>query len=307
MNTLPPILTITGSDSTGGAGIQADIKTMQHLGAEALSVVTSVTMQNSLGIQEFFDLPADVVERQIDAVADDAMPQVVKIGMLRTSETLAVVVDWLQRYTPRWVLFSPVVFSSRDEQLMDDQLIDSVCRQLLPLCSLVVVRRRDAVCFPAEHIVVEEGGHGRCNEWCSAIAVYLNQGLSLDAAIKKAHRALPPTIPNENTLSPRCLSLYHAFMEMQAESCKNCFNVNHYASKLHVGSRYLSQITRKVAGQTPKAIIDATLLARIRQLLSDTTMTVQEIAYELGFSSQAHLTAFFKKAMGMSPTEFRRN
>ncbi|MBQ9641163.1 MAG: bifunctional hydroxymethylpyrimidine kinase/phosphomethylpyrimidine kinase [Bacteroidaceae bacterium] len=307
MNPFSPILSITGSDSTGGAGIQADIKTMQRLGAEALTVVTSVTMQNTLGIQEFFDLPADVVGRQIDAVADDAGPQVVKIGMLHSLETLAVVVQWLRRYAPRWVLFSPVVFSSREEQLMDDELIAAVCSQLLPLCSLVVVRQRDAARFPAEHIVVEEGGHGRCNEWCSAIAVYLNQGLSLDDAVKKAHRTLPPVMADSNDFSPRWLSLYHEFMEMQESRCKNSYDVNYYASQLHVGSRYLSQITRKVAGQSPKAIIDATLLARIQQLLRGSSMTVQEIAYALGFSSQAHLTAFFKKAVGMSPTAFRRN
>ena len=68
MNT---ILTITGSDSAGGAGIQADIKTITALGGKALSVVTTLTMQNTLGIQDFYDIPAEIVERQIDAVAEE--------------------------------------------------------------------------------------------------------------------------------------------------------------------------------------------------------------------------------------------
>ena len=87
MNT---ILTITGSDSAGGAGIQADIKTITALGGKSLSVVTTLTMQNTLGIQDFYDIPAEIVERQIDAVAEDITPFVFKIGLIRNIYTLEV-------------------------------------------------------------------------------------------------------------------------------------------------------------------------------------------------------------------------
>ena len=79
-------MTITGSDSTSESGIQADIKTISELGGYAVTAITSVTVQTTLGIQEFFDLPAKIVEAQIEAVMNDVQPDVVKIGMIRTEE-----------------------------------------------------------------------------------------------------------------------------------------------------------------------------------------------------------------------------
>lgn len=87
------ILTITGSDSTGESGIQADINTMTSLGVKAVSVVTSVTIQNTIGIQDFYDLPSDVVSGQLDAIINDVEPEVVKIGMIREAEQLKVIVS----------------------------------------------------------------------------------------------------------------------------------------------------------------------------------------------------------------------
>ena len=92
------ILTITGSDGTGGSGIQADIKTITALGGYAVSAITTITTQNTLGIQDFFDLPSTTVGEQIDAIMNDMQPTIVKVGMLRTTDTVAVVVDALSRY-----------------------------------------------------------------------------------------------------------------------------------------------------------------------------------------------------------------
>ena len=297
------ILTITGSDSTGGAGIQADIKTITSLGGNALSVVTTLTMQNTLGIQEFYDIPAEVIERQIDAVADDIVPRVMKIGMIRNVYTLAAITRCIKRYAPQWVLFSPVVFSSHEEQLMDDELIDKIQQDLIPLCSAIVVRKRDASHFDASHIIEADDNHGRCNELCSTIAVYLCQEMTIEEAEKKARFIMPPDVNTE--LSGRCLTLYRDFVAMQEAECKNSHDVNYYANVLNVSSRYLSQVTRKVSNQSPKTIIDNTLLNRIKELLH-TDKTIQEIAYTLEFSSQAHLTNFFKKLTGTTPTCFRR-
>lgn len=297
------ILTITGSDSTGGAGIQADIKTISGLGGNALSVVTTLTMQNTLGIQEFYDIPAEVIERQIDAVADDIVPCVVKIGMIRNVYTLSAITRCIKRYAPQWVLFSPVVSSSREEQLLDDELIHKIQHELIPLCSAIVVRKRDAAHFSASHVIEADDNHGRCNELCSTIAVYLSQGMTLDEAEKKARFILPPEVNTE--LTGRCLSLYRDFVAMQDTECKNSHDVIYYANALNVSARYLSQVTRKVANQSPKAIIDNTLLTRIKEQLR-TDKTIQEIAYALEFSSQAHLTNFFKKLTGTTPTNFRK-
>ena len=128
------ILTITGSDSTGGSGVQADIRAITELGGRVVSVITSLTIQNTLGIQEFFDIPASTVANQIEAIANDTQPDIVKIGMVRRLDTLSVIVNFLQRYKPAYVLYDPVVFSSNGDLLMESHLIGMIRRQLLPLC-----------------------------------------------------------------------------------------------------------------------------------------------------------------------------
>ena len=105
------ILTITGSDSTGGSGVQADIRTIAALGGYAVSAVTSVTVQNTLGIQAFYDLPAEIVRGQIEAIINDMEPDTVKVGMIRTTETLAVVVDALLKYRPHHIYLRPYCHS----------------------------------------------------------------------------------------------------------------------------------------------------------------------------------------------------
>lgn len=297
------ILTITGSDSTGGAGIQADIKTITSLGGKALSVVTTLTMQNTLGIQDFYDIPAEIVERQIDAVAEDITPYVFKVGLVRNIYTLEAIVRCISRYKPRWVLFSPVVYSSRDEVLINDELIDRIQKTLIPLCDALVVRERDHGRFDAERVIVADDSHGRCNELCSAIATLLCQDMSLDDAEKKANYMMPTEVNPE--MSGRCIALYNSFVKMQEDECMNSHDVNYYASRLNVSPRYLSQVTRRVASQSPKSIIDTTLLNKIRDLLK-TDKTIQEIAYQLEFSSQAHLSNFFKRFTGTSPSEYRK-
>lgn len=305
---MKPILTITGSDSTGGAGIQADIRTISGLGAEAMSVVTSITLQNSLGIQEFYDIPAPVVERQIDAVVDDAHPNVVKIGMVRDAASLHAIVHSLMRHKPRWVLFSPVVSSIREERLMDDELISLTQRELVPLCSLLVVRKRDAHHFSAPHMIQAADNHGRCNELCSAIAVYLNQDASLDDAVRKAGLLLPQHEAAHDEVPLRIINLYREFSAMQENLCSHNHDVNFYADRLGVSPRYLSQVTRRMANQTPKAIIESTLLSHIKDLLErSTALSMQDIAEKLGFSSQSHLSTLFKRLTGTTPTEYRNN
>lgn len=301
-----PILTITGSDSTGGAGIQADIRTMASLGAEAMSVVTSLTLQNSLGIQEFYDIPAPIIERQIDAVVDDAHPQVVKIGMIRNAASLYAIVHSLRRHRPKWILFSPVVRSMHEECLMDEALVQLVQQELMPLCSLLVVRKRDAQSFSAERMIEVDNNHGRCNEVCSAIAVFLNQDASLEEAIRKAELLMPS---HEAGGEPqgRTVKLYREFLSMQEKLCSHSHDVNFYAGQLGVSPRYLLQVTRRMADKTPKAIIESTLLFRIKDLLGQKPdITFQEIADQLDFSSQSHLSNLFKRLTGVTLSEYRR-
>ena len=97
------ILTITGSDSTGGSGVQADIKTITMLGAYAATAITSVTAQDTEGIRQLYDIPAEVLDMQIRAVLNDLKPNAVKIGMLRNVEQVFTVERLLHEYNPEFV------------------------------------------------------------------------------------------------------------------------------------------------------------------------------------------------------------
>lgn len=134
------ILTITGSDPTGESGIQADIRFIAELGYTAVSAITTITLQNTLGIREFHDLPASVVGGQIDALVNDMQPRAVKIGMMRRVETIETVVEALRRYRPDFVIYDPVLFSSQGERLMGDEALSLIRKKLFPLCSVIIVR-----------------------------------------------------------------------------------------------------------------------------------------------------------------------
>ena len=140
MGIINTILTITGSDGTGESGIQADIRTIHALGGHAVSVITSVTMQNTLGIEQFYDLPADIVQGQLDILMDDVKPQVIKIGMLRTVKTVEAVCRSIRRHRIPQVVYDPVIRSTRGEMLMSNEVAEAVKEQLLPLCTIVTLR-----------------------------------------------------------------------------------------------------------------------------------------------------------------------
>ena len=146
------ILSITGSDGTGGSGIQADIKTISVLGGHPVSAITSVTMQNTLGIQAVYDLPAETVRGQIEAIINDVQLDTVHIGLVRNAETLAVVVETLQKYRPKFVVYDPVVTASNGDKLLSDDVVALIRRRLLPLCSVVVLRKRDETKFAAREM-----------------------------------------------------------------------------------------------------------------------------------------------------------
>ena len=290
---MKPILTITGSDSTGGSGVQADIKTMSELGGYAMSAITSITVQTTLGIQQFYDVPATIVAGQIDAVMNDFQPEVVKIGLIRREDTLEVVVKALQKYRPRHVILDTVVLSSRGDTLISREMQDAIRCQLIPLCTLVI-KKDDGMM------------HGLSNRYASAVAVFLNQGSSPDEAETKAKAYINTQVVRTSDLQGRSSELYNELLDTIVEHHREASDVRFYADLLNVSSRYLAQVTRRISGKSPKAIIDDYLIHEIELQLKSTDNTVQEIAYRFGFSSQAHFTKFFKKLKGISPTEFRK-
>ena len=102
-------LTIAGSDSCGGAGVQADIKTMSALGVYAASAITSVTVQNTLGVQAIQAIQPEIVAGQIRAVMDDIKPTAIKVGMVNDQATILAIADTLQQYSPQKLVVDPVM------------------------------------------------------------------------------------------------------------------------------------------------------------------------------------------------------
>lgn len=320
MKVFYPILTITGSDSTGGSGVQADIKTISELGGYAVSAITSITVQNTLGIQEFFDVPAEIVSGQIEAIMNDIQPTIVKVGMIRRVETLGVVIDALTKYRPDYIIYTPAIWSSNGDALMTEDVVSQIKYRLLPLCSVVVARKKenDIILQDTKLLrMAEDNGmkvflldnansHGLTNRFSSALAVYLNQGNKMDEALAKAQDFINVELTRESNLQGRSSELYNQFISQVNNFCRTYSDVHFYADQLNVSSRYLAQVTRRISGKTPKAIIDEYIVKEIERELSTTTHTVQEIANTFGFSSQAHLTKFFKKMQGLTPSEYRK-
>ena len=314
------ILTITGSDSTGGSGVQADIKTISELGGYAVSAITSITVQNTLGIQEFFDIPAEIVSGQIEAIMNDMQPTIVKVGMIRRVETLDVVIDALTKYRPDYIIYAPAIWSSNGDALMTEDVVSQIKYRLLPMCSVVVARKKESDIMLQDSKLLrlaEDKGlqvykldnansHGLTNRFSSALAVYLNRGKKLDDALAMAQDFINVELMRKGNLQGRSSELYNQFISQVVNFCRTYSDVHFYADQLNVSSRYLAQFTRRISGKTPKAIIDEYIVKEIERELTTTTHTVQEIANNFGFSSQAHLTKFFKKMKGSTPSVYRK-
>ncbi|KOT65882.1 MULTISPECIES: bifunctional hydroxymethylpyrimidine kinase/phosphomethylpyrimidine kinase [Streptomyces] len=135
MPTPPRVLTVAGSDSGGGAGIQADLKTMLALGTHGMSVLTAVTAQNSLGVQGAWELPAEAVRAQFRSVVDDIGVQAVKTGMLSSPELVETVADLLAGLSAP-VVVDPVGVSKHGDALLAASALDAVRTKLLPTATL---------------------------------------------------------------------------------------------------------------------------------------------------------------------------
>lgn len=130
-------LTIAGSDSGGGAGIQADLKTFHAFGVFGTSAITAVTVQNTLGVQGVHAIPADTVRAQIHAVATDLSPLACKTGMLATAELVRVVADAIREHAlPNFVL-DPVMVSTSGDRLLAEGAQDAIMMDLMPLCTVI--------------------------------------------------------------------------------------------------------------------------------------------------------------------------
>ncbi len=130
-------LTIAGSDSGGGAGIQADIKTMSALGVFGMSVITAVTAQNTKEVRSVQNIDLDIIRDQIETVFDDIQVDAVKIGMLANAETVNVVTESLKKYNPIHVVVDPVMISKGGHYLLQESAVKALVQELLPLATLI--------------------------------------------------------------------------------------------------------------------------------------------------------------------------
>jgi len=131
------VLTIAGSDSGGGAGIQADLKTIAANGCYGMSVITALTAQNTLGVTGIHAVPVEFVAAQLEAVLSDIGADAVKIGMLFSPELIRTVADGLKQFAPPAIVLDPVMVAQSGDKLLQDEAIDALRNHLIPLAHLI--------------------------------------------------------------------------------------------------------------------------------------------------------------------------
>ncbi|MCQ2217311.1 MAG: bifunctional hydroxymethylpyrimidine kinase/phosphomethylpyrimidine kinase [Paludibacteraceae bacterium] len=385
MKDLIPILSVTGSDGTGGSGIQADIKTCAVLGGYALSVVTAVTVQDTRGILSTHPMPSEVIDSQLESITRDMPPCAVKVGMLCDVESVEVVSKHVRKL--RNVVLDTAFVSSRGESIASRDVVDSVRRKVMPYCEIVIMKLSEvelllngkiANCedlLSSAQLLLERGGlkalvvqgalnkdgvysdlffasddsqpqgyfyqyfvlpdftncntHGLAGTLSACIANYLAQKNPLPEAVKQSYRYLQTltvysvssplghqsslighTPTNSSKLptkhfTPRQQEIYNAFMQLLTNHYDKQHDVQFYADRLNISIRYLSQVTMSICGKPSKQLVMEALIDNASKLLTTTTYSIQEIAFRLGFSSQAQFTRVFKQMKGVAPSDFR--
>ena len=296
MKGLHTILTITGSDGTGGSGVQADIRCINALGGTATSAITSITVQNTLGIQQFYDLPTATVREQIEAILNDLQPQVIKIGLLRRIEVVEVVAELMRKYRPKHIVYAPIRHSTHGDQLVNPQVFDTIQQQLIPLCTVVLE--------PSD-LPPGVRKHGHANLLSAALAYYLSCGEQVDEAMLHARTYLSQLPTGYTEDNSRSGELFNLFLDVLNKYYYRYSDVAFYAEQLGVSARDLGQVTRSIAQRSPKAMIDERITEEVTRLLTTTNKPLKEIALMFGFSSQAHLSRFIKKQKGQAPSTLR--
>ena len=150
------VLTIAGSDSGGGAGIQADLKTIAANHCYGMSVITALTAQNTLGVSAIHAVPVDFVAAQMDAVLSDIGADAVKIGMLFSPELIRTVADGLRRYEAKNIVLDPVMVAQSGDKLLQDEAVTALKEHLIPLADLITPNLPEASVLLDREILTEE-------------------------------------------------------------------------------------------------------------------------------------------------------
>jgi hydroxymethylpyrimidine/phosphomethylpyrimidine kinase len=154
--TIPIALTLAGSDSSGGAGVQADLKTFSALGVYGASVITALTAQNTTGVSGIHDVPADFVTAQIDAVFSDLDVRAVKIGMVAQRATIDAIVAGLARWSPKHIVLDPVMVATSGDHLLAADAVATLRTKLIPFASLITPNLPEAAVLLDEPVAASE-------------------------------------------------------------------------------------------------------------------------------------------------------
>ncbi len=153
---VPIALTIAGSDSSGGAGIQADLKTFAAFGVYGASVITALTAQNTHGVRAVHAVPPGFVTAQCEAVFDDLDVKAVKIGMVAESSIIEAIVSALTRWKPRQVVLDPVMVATSGDRLLSSEALEGLRRTLIPMATLVTPNLPEAAALLNESVASDE-------------------------------------------------------------------------------------------------------------------------------------------------------
>lgn len=181
----PTALTIAGSDSGGGAGVQADLKTFAALGVYGTAALTAITAQNTVGVTAVHEAPTDIIAAQIDAVITDIGADAVKTGMLASGAIVAVVADAIRRHGIANLVVDPVMVAKSGDRLLRAEAIASICNDLLPLAAVVTPNLPEAEELTGQAVATDAAAR-------DAAARIVGMGAK-SVVIKGGHREGPPT------------------------------------------------------------------------------------------------------------------
>ena len=212
--TTPVALTIAGSDSSGGAGIQADLKTFAAFGVYGASVITALTAQNTTGVSGIHQVPADFVTAQIDAVFTDLAVGAVKIGMVAQLATIDAIAAGLSRWSPQHIVLDPVMVATSGDRLLAADAVEALRTKLIPRASLITPNLPEAAALLDEPVAtneadVERQGRRLLALGCKAVLIKGGHGQgseSIDYLID-AERTIAlaaPRIATKNTHGTGC-------------------------------------------------------------------------------------------------------
>ena len=181
---LKTALTIAGSDCSGGAGIQADIKTMTMNGVYAMSAITALTAQNTTGVRAIQESTPEFLKQQMDAVFEDIFPDAVKIGMVSSSELIRVIADRLRYHAAKNIVVDPVMVATSGSSLMKTDAVQTLIEELLPLATVVTPNIPEAQVLSGMEILTREDMYAaakKIGDSCGC-AVLLKGGHSISDA-----------------------------------------------------------------------------------------------------------------------------